>query len=303
MEKVRQTLRSLEAVGDTKLPDPAEVTITSLVEMLQASIVPSLANRLHVALLEILLEQGTAEYRQQLTTDMYKPAFAVLDTFDKLMTATSKLTSEEEKAGMQKIIYLSMRSHIWNAGAYLLVFLKNSLSDATLLTLRGPSAAALDSSLIFRKLRTMSEWCYSGVGWSFQLIKATSGLNAYLGAVQALYRIYVETGVSDPDLNGEKGNAVIEAMAVGVETTFERAGIVPLPGQEPIMDVPPDNYQIGDIDPSQMGIMDSLDPLLFQGWEWPWTDLVAGNDMSWPTPGSGEHNLESPQVPLQHHNT
>ncbi|KAF2157045.1 hypothetical protein K461DRAFT_317207 [Myriangium duriaei CBS 260.36] len=287
--EITQILQSFIAAADRLAvrPGTQETTVVSIIEMIQSSIVPTLVNRLHVAMLNIIMEHGAPDFRQRVTNDMYKPAFAIIDLMDTLMNIVNKIPVAEVRSGLQKIVFMTMRSSLYNACAYLLLFLKLSLSDTTLLNLRGPTSAALDSSFVLRKLRTMAEWSTCGFTWSFQLIKEGGGFNAYLHAVQALYRIYVETGTCDLDILSADGVKVIEAMAKGIEETYERAGYTLGPGDQPVVAIPENlRGSTSSVQESPTSFLNELDPLFFENWDWPWTDLIAGSESSWSTPAT-----------------
>lgn len=288
--KVRQdeVAAILQALSTSDKPATARTKVkpAEVIEQLVTSFVPNTVNRLHVALLDILLEQGTADIRQRLTTDMYKPAFALIDQYIDTMKSVETIVQPDVREALQKVVYMCMRTSMFNAACYVMVFLKLSLSDSSLLSLRGPASAALDSSFVFRKLRSVAEYSACGFTWSFQVIKETAGFNAHLNAVQALYRIYVETGEGDPDLLSEDGQKIIAAMAKGLEDTYERAGMTIGPGDEPTVDLPPSlTASRGSNSNSPNDFFKHMDPLLFENWDWPWTDLVGDADTMWSTPG------------------
>lgn len=259
------------------------------VRRLQAAFVPTLANRLHVALLNVLLEHGTPAIRQQVTTDMYKPPLAILDQLNDLMETAEKEQEPDVRSALQKIIWSATRSASFNAGSYLLCFLKAALCDQTLLTLRGPPSMAHESSFIFRKLRALVDWAAKTFDWgSYQPIKETGGFNAYLYAVEALYRVYVETGSCDPDLMSENGAVVVDAMGSGIEDIYERAGLRIGPGENPVVALPKSlgGRKISQTTSTPDFMLNDLDPLFFEQWDWPWQDLIPNSETSWSTPAN-----------------
>ncbi|KAF2226010.1 hypothetical protein BDZ85DRAFT_247967 [Elsinoe ampelina] len=272
-DEVRELLEDLRngSLAASPHPQPVDESSQGLLSTIRNSMNAILFYRTHVALLGLLLEQEDSALRTRLTQDMVTPALQVLDIFNALFDTVARTVSPECVKGWQILLMSFIRVTIDNAIGYLLTFLQKSLADPTLLALRGISPAALDSSHIFRKIRLALKTKRCTMDLSFSCIRENVAFPALLRSVEVRYRLFVEKGLVDVELDSPEGRAVVNSLAETMDEMLDEATRALESSRNIVQQEEWNSF-------ADLSSGDQL--TLLNDWDWPWYSVMP--DTMWP---------------------